>query len=175
MGKLLALLLIILLALASVAGYLFLTVKITAGERQIAEGHRRLERGQLTLDAGKARLEAGKKELSGGKRKYGITKYILPVLLTDKLLRGGKGFREAKERIAEGDTHVAKGEDSIKVGQRQLRAGELELRQGREQLRLAKFARIACAAAAAFFASLVIVLGLSWRHSVARIFTHTAG
>ena len=32
MGKVLALLLIILLALASVAGYLFLTAKITAGE-----------------------------------------------------------------------------------------------------------------------------------------------
>jgi len=40
MGKVLALLLIILLALASVAGYLFLTEKITAGERQIADDRR---------------------------------------------------------------------------------------------------------------------------------------
>jgi len=40
MGKMLALLLIIVLALASVAGYLFLTEQITAGERQIADGQR---------------------------------------------------------------------------------------------------------------------------------------
>jgi hypothetical protein len=46
MGKVLALLLVILLALASVAGYLLLTAKITAGERQIADGQRQLEKGQ---------------------------------------------------------------------------------------------------------------------------------
>ena len=46
MGKVLALLLIILLALASGAGYLFLTEKITAGERQIADGQRQLEQGR---------------------------------------------------------------------------------------------------------------------------------
>jgi hypothetical protein len=45
MGRMLALLLIILLGLASVAGYLFLTGKITAGERQIADGQRQFEEG----------------------------------------------------------------------------------------------------------------------------------
>ena len=38
MGKVLALLLIILLALASMAGYLFLTEKIIAGERRLGAG-----------------------------------------------------------------------------------------------------------------------------------------
>jgi len=56
MGKVLALVIIILLALASVAGYLFLTEKITAGERQIADGQRQLEKGQSMLEEGKAKL-----------------------------------------------------------------------------------------------------------------------
>src|SRR5687767_9935682 len=55
MGKVLALLLIILLALALGAGYLFLTEKITAGERQIADGQRQLEQGQSALEEGKAK------------------------------------------------------------------------------------------------------------------------
>jgi hypothetical protein len=70
MGKVLALLLIILLALASVAGYLFLTEKITAGERQIADGQRQLEKGQFAIEEGKTKLEAGKRELSEGKKEY---------------------------------------------------------------------------------------------------------
>ena len=70
MGKVLALLLIILLALASVAGYLFLTEKITAGERQIADGQSQLEKEQPTLEEGKAKLEAGKRESSEGKKEY---------------------------------------------------------------------------------------------------------
>jgi hypothetical protein len=47
MGKVLALLLIILWALVSVAGYLFLAEKTTGGKRQIADGQRYLEKGQL--------------------------------------------------------------------------------------------------------------------------------
>ena len=72
-------------------------------------------------------------------------------MLADKLLKGGKGFKEDRERIAEGDTQVAKGEDRINVGERRLDAAKLELRRGREQLRLAKGARVACALGAAFF------------------------
>ncbi len=63
MGKPIVLTIIILLALASVAGYLFLTEKITAGVRQIADGHRQLEKGHNALEEGKAKLEAGKREL----------------------------------------------------------------------------------------------------------------
>lgn len=74
MSKVLTLLLIILLALASVAGDLFLTEKITAGERQIADGQRQLEKGQTALDKGKAKLESGERELSEAKKEYEQTK-----------------------------------------------------------------------------------------------------
>ena len=180
MGKVLALLLIILLALASVAGYLFLTEKITAGERQIADGQRQLEQGQSALEegkakleAGKTKLEAGKRELAEGKKEYEQAKDNPFLVLADKLLQGGKGFKEAREQVAKGDKQVAKGEGQVTDGERRLDAGELELRRGREQLRLAKGARVACAVGAAFFASLSIVLGFCWRRSLARLFMHT--
>ena len=187
MGKVLTLLLIILLALASVAGYLFLTGKITAGERQIADGQRQLEQGQSALEEGKAKLEAGKaklekgkakleagkRELVEGKKEYEKAKDNPFLVLADKLLKGGMGFEEARERIAEGDKQVAEGEGEVNVGDRRLEAGELEVRRGREQLRLAKGARVACALGAAVFAALAIVLGFWWRRALARIFLHT--
>ena len=70
MGKVLALLVFILLALASVAGYIFLTGKINAGERQMAAGQIKHDKGQTALDKGKVKLEAGKQELSEGKKEY---------------------------------------------------------------------------------------------------------
>ena len=187
MGKVLALLLIILLALASVAGYLFLTEKITAGERQIADGQRQLEQGQFALEEGKTKLEAGTRELAEGKKEYEQAKDNPFLVLADKLLQGGKGFKEAREQVAKGDKQVAKGdkqvakgdkqvakgEGQVTDGERRLDAGELELRRGSEQLRLAKSARVACAFGAALFASLSIVLGFCWRRSLARIFMHT--
>ena len=173
MGKVLALLLIIVLALASVAGYLFLTQQITAGEMQIADGQRQLEKGQPVLEEGKAKLEAGKREMSESKKEYKQAKDNQFWVLADKLLKGGKGFKDARERIVEGDKQVAKGEVEVNLGQRQLDAAELELRRGKELLMLAKDARIACALGAAFFSSLSIVLGFCWRRSLARIFRHT--
>ena len=173
MGKVLALLLIIVLALASVAGYLFLTEQITAGEMQIADGQRQLEKGQPVLEEGKAKLEAGKREMSESKKEYKQAKDNQFLVLADKLLKGGKGFKDAKERIVEGDKQVAKGEGEVNVGERRIDAAELELRRGRELLMLAKGARVACALGAAFFASLSIVLGFCWRRSLARIFMHT--
>jgi hypothetical protein len=150
MGKVLALLLIILLALASVAGYLFLTEKITAGERQIADGQRQLAKGKFALEEGKAKLEAGKRELSEGKKEYEQAKDNLFLVLADKLLKGGKGFEDAQKRIAEGDKQVAKGEGEVRAGEKRRDAGELKMLRGTEQLRLAKGARVACALGAAF-------------------------
>jgi hypothetical protein len=169
MGKVFALLLIILLTLASVAGYLFLTWKIAAWEKQIADGQRQFEKGQSALKEGKAKLQAGKGELSEGKEKYERAKDNPFLLLVDKLLKRGKGFKEARKQIAEGDAQVTEGEVKVSAGERRLDAGELELRERREQLRLAKVARVACALGAAFFASLSIVLGFCWRRSLARI------
>jgi hypothetical protein len=173
MGKVIALLLIILLALASVAGYLFLHGKIIAGERRIADGQRQVEKEQVNLDEGKAKLEAGKLKSSEGKKRYEKAKRNLFLVLADKLLKGGKGFKDARERIADGDERLAKGEDKVNVGKKRLEAGKLELSQGREQVKLAKRARVACALGAVLFASLSIVLGFRWRRSLARIFIHT--
>src|SRR4030095_7015552 len=116
MGKVLALLLIILLALASGAGYLFLTAQVTAGERQIADGQRQLETGQGALEEGKAKLEAGKRELAAGKKEYEQAKDNEFLVFADKLLKGGRGFEEAREQITEGDKQVAKGEGKVNTG-----------------------------------------------------------
>jgi len=172
-GKILTLLVIILLAFASAGGYLFLDREISAGERKIAEGQIELEKGRAALKEGKAKLEAGKQELSGGKKRYEQAKDNPLLLLTDKLIKGGKGFEEAERRIAEGDEKVAEGESKIEIGEKQIAAGELELRIGREKLMLAKGARLACALGAAFFTLLLIRLGFRWRRSLVRFFMRT--
>ncbi len=173
MRKVLALLLVILSAFASVAGYRFLHGKILEGERRIAEGQRQMEIGAADLEDGKARLEAGKLKASEGKKRYRDAKGNPFLVLADKVLRGGKGFREGRERIAAGEKRIALGEDSVSVGEGKLAAGESEMRRGREQVRLARGARVACALGAAFFAALSILLGLRWRRSLARILRHT--
>jgi hypothetical protein len=173
MGKFIALLVFILWALASMAGYIYLTGKITAGERQIAEGQGMVDKGQIALEKGIIRLESGKQELAEGKKEYKHAKDNRALVIVDKWFNDGKGFRDAETKIAKGDQQVAKGEDKVHAGERRLDAGERELSQGREDLGLAKGARIACATGAAFFTSLSIVLGFWWRRSLARIFKHT--
>ena len=173
MGKVIALLVLILWALASIAGYLYLTRKITAGERQIAEGQGKYEKGQTALEKGKIKLEAGKQELAEGKKEYKEAKDNRLLWILDKWFKSGKGFREAEKKIAEGDKQVAKGEDKVIAGERRLDAGELDLSEGRDQLSLARGARIACAIGAAIFTSLSIVLGFWWRRSLIRTLKHT--
>ena len=174
MGKVIALLLIILVALASVAGYLFLTAKIAAGERQLADGQRQFDQGQSVLEAGKSELTAGKRELSAGKTEYVHANDNFFLRLADKLFQGGKGFKNARKQITAGDTQVAKGEGEINAGEERINAGEQELHQGREQLRLAKEARAVCTFGAAFLGSLSLVLAFCWRRSVARVFVQPA-
>jgi len=132
-----------------------------------------LKKGQPALEEGKAKLEARMREISESKKEYEQAKDNPFLVLADKLLKGGKGFKEARERIVEGDKQVAKGEGEVNVGERRLDAAELELRRGKEQLILTKGARVACALGAVFFASLSIVLAFCWRRSLARIFVHT--
>ena len=67
-GKVLALLLIILLAITLVVGYLYLNEKIIVGEKQIAYGQREIEKGQLALDKGKAKLEIGNESCQRARR-----------------------------------------------------------------------------------------------------------
>jgi hypothetical protein len=167
MSKGLVLLVVILLALASGAGYLWLTAQITAGERRLAEGRREHAKGQGALAEGKAQLETGKRELAEGKQEYEQAQDNLFVVLADKLLKGGKGFGEARRRIAEGDKRVVKGGGEVNAGESRLETGEQELRRGREKVRLAKGARVACALGTVLFASLSLVLGVRWRRSLA--------
>jgi len=170
MRKAIALAVIILWALASMAGYLYLTGKITAGKRQIAVGQNKAEKGQAALDEGKVRLKAGKQELSEGKKEYEHAKDSWFLVFTDNLLKGGKGFKDAEKKIAAGDKQVAQEEDKVNAGERRLDAGERELSEGRERLGLAEGARIACALGAAVFTSLAVVLGFWWRRSLYRTF-----
>lgn len=162
MGKLLLLLLIILLTFLSVAGYIFLGKAIIEGEIQIAIGQRQLQEGQSRLEAGRYELETGKKECADGKIEYAEAEDNLLLVLADKLLKGGSGFREAKERIARGERRITAGKDKVSNGERRFDAGKLELFQGKERLKLAKYAYVACAFGAALFASWSIVLGLRW-------------
>jgi hypothetical protein len=172
-GKVLALLLIILLALASLGGHLFLTNKIGAGERQIAEGQRQLKKGQLMLKSGKAKLKAGREELSQGKKQYEQSKSNVILVLADKVLKNGKGFKQARMRITEGERQIAKGERMIYFAEMQLAEGKLELRRGKEHLRLAKGVCFSCVVGAVFFSFLSLLLGFSWRRSLAQIFLHS--
>jgi hypothetical protein len=146
-GKVLALLLIILLALASLGGHLYLTNKITVGERQIADGQRQLKKGQLMFN--------------------------IFLVLADKVLKNGNGFKQARKEITEGERQIAKGERMIYFAEMQLAEGKLELRRGKEHLRLAKGVCFSCALGAAFFAFLSLLLGFSWRRSLAQIFSHS--
>ena len=96
MGKVLALLLIILWTLVSVVGYLFLAEKITGGKRQTADGQRYLEKGQPAIMEGKATLETGKRDLSEGKKAYRQAKDNLFLVLADTFLKDGQGFKEVR-------------------------------------------------------------------------------
>jgi hypothetical protein len=130
MGRVLTLLIIVLLALVSVAGYLLLTGEIRSGEKQMADGQRRLEQGQDTLEEGKVKLAVGKQELADGKKEYEQANDSMFLVLLDKLLNAGKGFKDARTRLAKGDQQVAKGAAKVDAGEDLLAAGELRLFRG---------------------------------------------
>ena len=170
MIKVFALLFSVLLAVASVGGYVFLDAKIIAGEGQISDGQKEVDKGQPALDKGKAKLEAGKIELADGKAEYEKAHDNLFMVFMDKLFNRGKGFEDGRKQIAEGDKQVAQGEAKISAGEKRLAAGELELYWGNEQLKMAKGVRIACALGAIIFGVLSIVLAILWRRSLALVF-----
>jgi uncharacterized phage infection (PIP) family protein YhgE len=99
MFKVITLLITILLAIASLAGYLILSEKITLGEQQITAGQKRLTKGRAGIEQGKAELKAGKQELSAGKEEYKQAKQNWLLVLMDNLFKGGKGFEKVKRRL----------------------------------------------------------------------------
>ncbi len=173
MGKVLALLIMILSALASATGYILLTEEIRAGEKQMADGQIRLEQGRDTLEEGKVELATGKEKLVVGKKEYEQASDNLLLVLIDKLLHSGKGFKDARKRVAKGTQQVAKGEEKVEVGEDRLAAGELRLSRGSEWIMLARAGRVACAVGAVCFSALSIVFGFRWRRSLAKTFVHT--
>lgn len=172
MGKALTLLLTILLAVASGAGYLFLDEKIAAGQRQVVDGQAQLEEGRSTLEEGEAELEAGKQDLAAAEEGYEAVENLPFLEDLDEDLQG-EGSEEIERQFDEGDAQVARGEERVAAGQERLEAGELELRRGQEQLSTAKSIRVALALGAVVFALLSIVLGFRWRRSLARTLMRT--
>lgn len=137
-------------------------------------GQTKFDTGQTAVDEGKVKLEAGKQQLSEGKKEYEQAKDSLLLVVADKVLKGGKGFKDAEKKIAAGDRKVAQGENKLNAGERRLDAGERKLSEGREQLALAKKARVASALGAAVFSSLAIVLGFWWRRSLSQTLRPTS-
>jgi hypothetical protein len=122
-----------------------------------------LEQGQDTLEEGKVKLAAGKQKLADGQKEYEQANDSLFLVVLDKLLNAGRGFKDARTRLAKGAQQVAHGEVKVDAGEERVAAGELKLSRGRERLMLAKGARVACAVAAICFAALSMVLGFRWR------------
>ena len=170
MIKLFVLLLSILLAAASVGGYIYLDEKIVIGADKISDGQIKVDKGQPAIDKGKARLEAGKIELAEGKAKYENAHDNLFMVFVDKVFNSGDGFEDGRNKIADGEKQVAQGEAKNSAGEKKLAAGELELYRGKEQLKMAMSARIALAVGAIIFGVLSIVLALHWRKSLAKVF-----
>lgn len=157
MLKVLALIFLVLLALASTAGYVVLDRRITAAEDRIASGQGQLQKGRRDLAAGKARLDAGRKDASRTRKLFEFA---------DERLDGGRDFERAGELVGKrADRQIAEGESQVAAGQKRLSAGEVSIRRGRDQLRVAKLQRLGLGIGAAFFGSLAIVVGFPRRRS----------
>ncbi len=169
MGRLLVLLILILLALVSAAGYIFVDQSIIAGKIKIAEGIQELKIGYPELEEGRLRMEAGKKELIEGQDEYDQARKNLFLVLADRLLKGGKGFRDARKRLQDGSDRIKEGKEEYRDGKKRINEGEIELLRGRELLKQAENMRGAFAFAAAFFFILTVLLGFRWRRSLSRL------
>jgi uncharacterized phage infection (PIP) family protein YhgE len=166
MGKRLTLLFIFLISLATFAGYIVLTEKVTAGREKIAAGQKQLEEGQKLLAQGKVKLATGKQKLSGAKNVYNGVNTIAFLGLASKLPIGSEIFDLAKTQINDGGSLVARGSAKIKAGEEQLAAGQQDLDRGMKRLTHANVIRLTCAGGAAFFAMLGVVLGICWRRTL---------
>jgi hypothetical protein len=166
MFKLITLLFIILLAITSAGGYLFVNEKIRDGRSYLAEGQHNIDTEGPSLVTGKAELAQGKQLLANGKQEYARAHDNPLLVWADKLFNGGKGFAEGREKIAAGEAKVAEGQDRVDVGQIRLDKGNTEMSQGRERLKLGLDIRDACAIGMIVFTTLAILLGVFWRRSI---------
>lgn len=148
-----------LLAVIAVAGVVYLSVRIHGGAQALAEGRRTLTENEPALAEGRSELADGRQELSEGRHAYAEAEQRWYLVWADRLFRGGRGFREAAEQIAEGERKIVSGEARLDAGQDRLDAGRLRLRAGGEQMDQARLLRWALAAAAVFFGAASLALG----------------
>ncbi|MEO8401005.1 MAG: hypothetical protein ABI597_04305 [Gammaproteobacteria bacterium] len=169
MKKRIILLITILLAAISIAGYLFLTKEIILGHLKIADGQKQLADGEQTLERGEAKLASGNKRLSRAKNSYSKFKtvpfYAVAALPVAGQIIALTGDKIAGQKIAEGNRLVAQGANKVKAGEDRLAEGKLQLAQGTDKLALANKIRIACGITAIFFSLLSFALGFYWRRS----------
>lgn len=172
MVKLLLLLFMVFLTLLSLGGCLFLSQKITDGQKKIANGKKKISQGEIAFEAGKAELKAGKLESSEGKKEYEKAEDNLFLVFADKVFNSGRGYKAGRARIAAGDKEIALGVEDVNEGEKRLNAGKRELLEGIEQVELAKGARIACGLGVVFFALVTLALGICWRRELGRLISH---
>lgn len=169
MGNKFALILTIILFLASASTYVYLTLKIHSGDIKIAVGQEQLKKGQQTLAEGKAKLAAGRQKLGGAQKSYKNFTSIPFMGIIDKIPLANAPFTIANSQITEGSQKVAKGRSDIAAGEARLKAGQLDLSRGQAHLAAVNRIRIACGIAAILFTFLIIVLGFYWRRSRTQI------
>lgn len=164
MGKIVALIISILLTIASATVYVILNDKITTGEKLLADGQQRYNAGQQELAAGKAKLAAGKQQLSTAKNTYNLVQSPL-MQLTNQNPIAGAVLKQAETKIASGDQQVVSGAKRIRSGEAQLKAGKIKLDEGKKQLAFAKDLRFYSMLSTAFFALLSLIFAFFWTRS----------
>ena len=169
MKKKLVLLIIFLLALASLSSYLFLTKEIIIGSLKIEEGQEKLMEGKQLLANGENRLASGKQKLSRVKNTYSKLKAV-PFLALNTLPVAGQivtvvANKYAGNKIAAGDQQVTAGVKKVNAGKAQLAEGEQQLQRGMIKLKHANIIRMACGISALLFTFLTIFLLFFWRKS----------
>ncbi|MGA7965410.1 MAG: hypothetical protein WCB49_05925 [Gammaproteobacteria bacterium] len=170
MGKVITLGILLVVALLSGSGFIYINSMINSGELDMIAGKKALAAGKVDMKAGKARLSAGKTQLSEGKAAYAKARKNWLLVFADKAFNKGQGFKDAQRQIAEGEQQVAAGQSKVDAGQARLDQGRQDLIQGRNLLTLAKGIRIALGGVAIVLLALAAVLTFFWRHSLMRTF-----
>lgn len=163
MGRMQALIFAILLAIASIAGYLFLTEKIIAGRLKIAAGQKQIADGEQMLTNGKARLQSGKQRLSNAKNTYNGINSVPLMGIVSRLPVSGNILGIAKSKIDNGNKMVAAGSDKIRAGEKQLAEGKQDLQNGMSRLNRTNIIRMIFVAGAIVFTVLALVIGFGWK------------
>ncbi len=165
MKKIGTLLFVFLLAILSLAGFLFLNKKIEDGTIKLSSGLHQLEQGKKSLSEGQDALLKGEKQLSQGKRMYKEIKKSSVLAVAMAPVAGAvmlASDQAIKNKIEKGKMQIASGKEQIKSGKERLAKGNVELNDGYEKLKIAKILRAICAIGTVLLSILLIGLILYW-------------